>query len=131
MPTERAARRIHDVLTNIASIEAYTKGLSEGSFRDAPMVIDAVERCLERIAEAARKLGERFDAAVPDDLDLRAVRQFGSVLRHDYDAVDTAIVWNAVAKELPKLKAAFLVLQQDHPLPERITDPGFDPFNPR
>ncbi len=129
MPTERPAQRIHDILANIASIEDYTDGLSEADFSSNRMVVDAVERCLERIAEAARKLGDQFDSVVPDEVDLHAIRQFGSVLRHDYDAVDTRILWNVVAIELPKLKSAFKTLEAEHPIPKKETDAGFDPFS--
>lgn len=128
MPTKRLAQRIHDILANIASIEDYTDGLSEEAFSSSRMVIDAVERCLERIAEAARKLGDEFDSVVPNDIDLHAIRQFGSVLRHDYDSVDTTILWNVVVIELPKLKSAFKTLEAEHPLPKKETDTKFDPF---
>jgi uncharacterized protein with HEPN domain len=128
LPTERAPRRINDILRSIASIEAYTHGLTAKTLQDNPMARDAVERCLERIAEAARKLGPRFDGAMPADVDLHGVRQFGSVMRHDYDAVDPAVIWNVVAVELPKLKAAFQALQEQHPMPEKAANPDFDPF---
>lgn len=128
MPTERPARRIHDILDNIASVEEYTWSLTEHTFSSNKMAVDAVERCMERIAEAARKLGHQFDSAMPDDVDLHAIRQFGSVLRHDYDTVDTGIIWNVVENELPKLKTAFETLAIEHPLPKKETDAGFDPF---
>jgi uncharacterized protein with HEPN domain len=121
-------RRINDILKNIASIEAYSHGLTAKTLLDNPMAMDAMERCLERIAEAARKLGTRFDADMPADLDLHAVRQFGSVMRHDYDAVDPVIIWNVVAVELPKLKAAFQALQAEHPMPDQAASTDFDPF---
>lgn len=129
LPTKRPARRIHDILANISSIEDYTDGLTEEVFSNNRMVVDAVERCLERIAEAARKLGDEYDSAVPNDIDLHAIRQFGSVLRHDYDSVDTKILWNVVAIELPKLKSAFKTLEAEHPLPKKETDADFDPFS--
>ena len=129
MPTERPAQRIHDILKNIASVEEYTREFSETTFSSNRMAVDAVERCLERIAEAARKIGHQFDSAMPDDVDLLAVRQFGSVLRHNYDTVDPGIIWNVVEKELPKLKAAFDALAIEHPLPKKETDADFDPFN--
>ncbi|MFP6773679.1 MAG: HepT-like ribonuclease domain-containing protein [Alphaproteobacteria bacterium] len=128
MPTDQASRRINDILKNIASIEAYTQGLTARTLQDNQMAADAVERCLERIAEAARKLGPRFDKVMGGDVDLHALRQFGSVMRHDYDTVDPALIWNVIAAELPKLKAAFQALQKDHPLPERAAGPDFDPF---
>lgn len=98
MPTERPSQRIHDILVNIASIEEYTRKLTEETFPDNRMAVDAVERCLERIAEAARKLGDQFDSSMPDNIDLHAVRQFGRVMRHDYDSIDTSIIWNVVKK---------------------------------
>ncbi len=128
MPTDRPAQRIHDILANIASIEEYTRKLTKQPFLENRMAVDAVERCMERIAEAARKLGDQFDGSMPDDVDLHAIRQFGSVMRHDYDAVDTSIIWNVVKNELPKLKKAFKALQKDYPLPKKETDAGFDPF---
>ena len=64
MPTDEAPRRINDILKNIASIETYTQGLTAQTLQDNPMAADAVERCLERIAEAARKLGPRFDDVI-------------------------------------------------------------------
>jgi len=128
LPTERPARRIHDILSNIASIEEYTDGLSAETFSGNRMAVDAVERCLERIAEAARKLGNQFDSAVPGDVDLHSVRQFGSVLRHDYDTLDTSIIWKVVENELPKLKSAFKTLASEYPLPSKETDADYDPF---
>ena len=82
----------------------------------------------ERIAEVARKLGDRFDKDMTDTADLHAIRQFGSVLRHDYDAVNYDIIWNVVANTLPPLKAAFQILQAEHPISEKTTDPDFNPF---
>jgi len=131
LPTERPAQRIHDILKNIASIEEYTRELSAETFSSNQMAVDAVERCLERIAQAARKLGDQFDCAMPDDVDLQTVRKFSSVLRHDYDTVDTRIIWNVVANELPKLKSAFKTLKAKYPLPKKETDAGFDPFQDR
>ena len=128
MPTERPARRIEDVLANITAIESYTGGLTKDAFACNRMAVDAVERCLERISEAARKLGEQFDSRVPDDVDLASVRRFGSVLRHDYDAVDTDILWNVVTLRLPALKTAFEKLEAEHPLPAKDTETDFDPF---
>lgn len=128
MPTDKVARRVQDVLRNITSIESYTSGLDLNAFQQNSMVQDAVERCLERIAEATRKLGEAFDERFIDDLDLHEVRQFGSVLRHDYDVIDSTIIWNVLQMDLPKLKFVFETLEKEYPAPKKNTDPDFDPF---
>lgn len=69
------------------------------------MTRDAVERCLERICEAARKIGDRYDAKYPE-VQFHKLRDFGSMLRHDYDAILTDRVWEAATERLPLLKAA-------------------------
>ena len=53
MPSERPARRLRDVVANIERIKCYCAGL------------DAVERCLARISEAAVKLGPTAEAVCP------------------------------------------------------------------
>ena len=45
---------------------------------------DAVERCLERLSEAAAKLGAQAEELAPGP-PWQAVRSFGNVLRHAYD----------------------------------------------
>jgi uncharacterized protein with HEPN domain len=64
-----------------------------------------VERCLLRISEAARKLQGVVELVAPDHpwADVRAI---GNVLRHQYDAVDPAIVWQIVETDLEPLRAA-------------------------
>jgi uncharacterized protein with HEPN domain len=48
--------RLEDVLENIALIEEYTLELSYQRFALDRKTQDAVERCLQRISEAAAKL---------------------------------------------------------------------------
>ena len=58
MSSGNPIQRFEDILENIALIEQFTKGMNAQSFREDPMASNAVERCLERISEAARKLGD-------------------------------------------------------------------------
>ena len=53
---------------------------------------DAVERCLERLSEAAAKLGAQADELAPGP-PWHAIRAFGNVLRHAYDQVDPGRIW--------------------------------------
>ena len=66
---------------------------------------DAVERCLERICEAARKLGDALDAKYPE-VEFAKLRQLGSVLRHHYDDIDTDLLWRSVTERLDPLERA-------------------------
>lgn len=104
MSSERAAQRLADILENIGRIEKHVSGATETKFLGNDLLIDGVERCLERIAESARKLGDQFDDQFKN-LNLHGLRQLGSMLRHDYDAIRPELIWEFVQTELPKLKA--------------------------
>jgi len=99
MPSSNPVQRLDDILENIDRIRRYTKGMDETSFENDIKTIDAVERCFQRIAEAALKLGDQFDEEYPM-LDLPALRGFGSVLRHDYDSIQPVLLWGFVQKRL-------------------------------
>ena len=64
------------------------------------MVYDAVERCQERISEAAAKLGELAPALMPDH-PWRDIRALGNRLRHDYDDIGQDRLWEIVRSDLP------------------------------
>jgi uncharacterized protein with HEPN domain len=66
---------------------------------------DAVERCLERISEAATKLGTEAEQLAPGPPG-QAVRSFGNVLRHAYDQVDPVRTWEIASRDLPQLEFA-------------------------
>ncbi len=55
MATSNPERRFQDIIDNIDRIEAHLKHLKPGEIlEENPLVLDAVERCLQRISEAAR-----------------------------------------------------------------------------
>jgi uncharacterized protein with HEPN domain len=60
---------------------------------------------LERISEAARKLGDNAERLRPS-IAWAKVRAVGNLLRHEYDRIDIGRVWLMVKADLPPLKAA-------------------------
>lgn len=103
MPSEDPAQRLDDITNNIRRIRNYVEGMDKGMFMGDEKTIDAVERCFERIAEAARKLGEGYDSAYPE-LNLHALRRFWSALRHDYDSIQPTLLWGFVRDRLDPLE---------------------------
>ena len=95
---------LQDIIDNIVRIEKYVDGVDRDTLRNDDLRYDAVERCLERICEAAFRLGDRTDELIPEQ-PWRAIRGLGNRLRHGYDQIDTNIVWNVVSERLPSLKA--------------------------
>ena len=104
MSSDRIDQRLADILENIERIERHVHETKPGQFLASDLLIDGVERCLERIAEAARKLGNRFDKQYVD-INLPGLRQLGSVLRHDYDTIRPDLLWDFIQNDMPKLKA--------------------------
>jgi uncharacterized protein with HEPN domain len=66
---------------------------------------DAVERCLERISEAAAKPGDLAASLVPGQPS-KEIRALGNRLRHECDAIREDGLWDIVQVDLPTLSAA-------------------------
>ena len=81
MPSERLAIRLRDILDNVRLIQSYLLGMDRAAFDADRRTRDAVERCLERVSEAATQLGDAADDLAPGP-PWRAVRARGDVLRH-------------------------------------------------
>ena len=66
MPSEKPARRLEDIIENAKAIQRYVAGMDLTAFEEDQKTVDAVERCLERISEAAAKLGDLAPTLMPD-----------------------------------------------------------------
>ena len=104
MPSEVPRERLQDIVTNIDRVRAHLKGVRLGAELD-DKTRDAVERCLERISEAAKKLGPMIEERQPQ-VSWRGIRGLGNVLRHEYDAVDDSTIERIVENELGPLRQA-------------------------
>lgn len=76
------------------------------AFAANQMRIDAVERCLERIIEAAIKIDSERMTAIAPDLPMNKVRGLGNRLRHSYDLIDLRTLWDTATVQIPDLRAA-------------------------
>jgi uncharacterized protein with HEPN domain len=75
------------------------------AFAQDSKTYDAVERCLERISEAAAKLGDLGPTLMPDQ-PWQKIRALGNRLRHEYDAIREDRLWDIVQIDLPALRAS-------------------------
>jgi uncharacterized protein with HEPN domain len=108
VPSKNPIQRLEDILENIALIDEFTAGMDLRSFTQDRKTSNAVERCLERISEAARKLGDAAETLCPE-VPWPQLRAVGNLLRHEYDIVDGARVWLMIEADLGPLKAAVQV----------------------
>lgn len=93
-----------DIIENAERVETYLAGMDRQAFERDGKTRDAIERCLERICEAAHRLGKRAEELLPNQ-PWRDIRGMGNRLRHAYDRLDLDIVWNTVRDRLPALAA--------------------------
>ena len=106
MPPQRDPRlQADDVLQAIANIEADTAGLDFERFATDRRVRQLVERNLEIISEASRRLPDTLKTTEPD-VPWREIAGIGNVLRHDYGVVKPEILWGVRTHRLADLKAA-------------------------
>jgi uncharacterized protein with HEPN domain len=103
--TKREALRLEDIIDNIDRIETYVTRMDFAAFAADAKTVDAVERCLQRLTEAAVKIGPERMAEISPRTPVEAVRGLGNMLRHDYDGIDLPIIWRTVGESLPELRA--------------------------
>ncbi len=96
------ANLLADIAENIERVQTYVHGLDRESFELDGRTYDAVERCLQRISEAAIRLGDDANALVPGQ-PWNDIRGTGNWLRHAYHRIDAGIIWETVNHDLPAL----------------------------
>jgi uncharacterized protein with HEPN domain len=106
MPNERQRLRLEHIVENAQRIAGYVDGLTFEEFARHPMIIDAVERCLGRITEAAIRAGDAVMESVAPEVPPHIYRGFGNALRHDYDQIDFRTIWLTATKDVPLLSEA-------------------------
>ena len=97
------AKRFEDILANIILIEEFTAGMDLAAFAQDPKTSNASERCMERISEAAKKLGDAAESLCPE-IEWPQLRAVGNFLRYEYDRIEVSRVWLMIEDDLPPLK---------------------------
>jgi len=103
---------LHDILQSIDRIEIVTSGKTLAEFAADWQLSYIVQRAIEIISEAARRIPSHLRAKRPE-IPWRQVMGIGNVLRHEYQGLSDAIIWGVVVDELPKLKLAIESLSRD------------------
>jgi uncharacterized protein with HEPN domain len=110
-----------DILENLERIQGYVAGMDREQFKDNGLVRDAVERCLERVCEAAHRLGADASTLMPGQ-PWGDIRGMGNRLRHAYDRISLDLVWNTVRDRLPALETD--TRQALEGMPDKSRDTG-------
>jgi uncharacterized protein with HEPN domain len=99
------------MLENIDAVGAMMEGVDFDSYRRDYKLRRAVERCVEIISEASRRIPEALKADYPDQ-PWPEIAAIGNLLRHHYERVDDFIMWKIATRSLPDLRFAVVALNE-------------------
>lgn len=103
MPRDRSdAAAMYDMLQAAETVRRYVEGKTREDLQGDELLRHAVERVIEIIGEAARRMSPGFREEHPE-IPWRAIMATRHILAHDYDEVDHDIVWRIVTDHVPVL----------------------------
>jgi len=105
MATKSPLLRLDDIRAALLGIEEDVGNVEFSDFSANRQLRWAVERGIEIISEASRRIPNGLKAQYPT-IPWRKVAGIGNVLRHEYMEVAPDIIWAVVQNELPALKQA-------------------------
>lgn len=105
MPFRDSYTHLRDILEGLDHIESFLGSMDLVAYKADLKTKSAVERQLQIITEAAKRLGDEAETLCPGP-DWRGFCRMGDILRHGYHKVDDEIVWNTIKDELPLMREA-------------------------
>ncbi len=116
MRSDRRMTWLQDIVNDCDRIARHIAGMTYATYARDEKTIDATERCLQRICEAARRLHENEEAnkrtgsleQLYPDVPWIDVRGIENIRRHDYEVGNVDLVWTTVSERLSPLRTAAL-----------------------
>jgi uncharacterized protein with HEPN domain len=99
------------ILEAIDGIETATRGKTIEDYHASWLLRHGIQRGIEIIPEAARRVPAELQATEPD-VPWAQITAIGNVLRHEYHRVADPVIWNVVQRHLPVLKAAVAAIDR-------------------
>lgn len=111
--TQRLVRpALRAILEAIEGVESATRGKTLEDYNRDWLLRHGVQRGLEIVSEAARRIPTELQERQPQ-IPWAQIVGIGNVLRHEYHRVSGALIWNVVQQHLPPLKSAVLALETE------------------
>lgn len=109
--------RIDHIIDCINHIERKTASLTKADFEKDIDCYRIVERNIEIIAEASKRIPADVKGEFPD-IPWGNIVGTRNIISHLYDGVDEDVLWEIVRRGIPQLKVAILAMKQ------RYGEPG-------
>jgi uncharacterized protein with HEPN domain len=113
-PEARDPAALWDMLRAARAIVSFAGSLSLDAYRANPLVRRAVERELEILGEAARRVSDTTRAR-HDGIPWQQIVGLRNVLAHQYDEIDDERVWRLAKDDVPRLVRQLEPLVPDTP----------------
>lgn len=94
---------LDEILQSISWIQADTSGVDVRTFLSDRKLRQLVERNIEIISEASRRIPDDLKTEFPQ-MPWRQIADIGNMLRHSYHDIRPTIIWDVVTKDLPALR---------------------------
>ncbi len=101
----KVGHTLHDILETIERVQSKIGGKTFAEFESEWELRFIVQRAIEIISEASRRLPEELKATRPE-IEWRSIAVIGNVLRHEYHTISDKVIWDVVQADLPLLKTA-------------------------
>lgn len=103
MPSERDDRAsLWDMLTAARAVDGFVQGRTLDEYVGSLMLRSAVERQVEIIGEAARRVSKEFQDDHPE-IPWRPMQAQRHVLAHDYGEIKHDRIWRVAVEHVPAL----------------------------
>ncbi len=98
----RDPAHIWDMLDAARSVLFFVGNRTLEDYLEDSVLQAAVERKIEIIGEAARKVSDEFKESHPE-IPWRKIVNQRHVLAHEYGVIDHRIIWNVIDESIPEL----------------------------
>jgi uncharacterized protein with HEPN domain len=103
---------IHDILSEIETIEIFNSSMDFESFKHDKKTVYATIRSLEIIGEASKMIPTDLRLDYPD-IPWVEIRNMRNKLTHEYFGVDIDTVWATIKNDLIELKKVLKTILED------------------
>jgi uncharacterized protein with HEPN domain len=101
-PDDRDAAWLWDMLDSANTINEFMTGVSLSQYLGDKKLQLAIERSMEIIGEAGKRVSEDFRTAHPE-IPWRAIIGQRNVLAHEYGEIKQERLWKAATEKIPQL----------------------------
>lgn len=111
-PDERDKSYLWDMLDAALAVEEFVREKTYADYLSNRMLRGGVERHIEIVGEAARRISEETTQAHPE-IPWRAIVGQRNVLAHEYDEVLHELIWGIATRRIPELIAMLRIIMPD------------------